>query len=341
MGGVETFNGQLEWALGGVEIIADVRRLQKPTSWNLSRIGMEQPYQAYHVARSFLRRHKKRPFHLVISNGLCGWPLCHWNLDIPMVQVYHITLAGLARQALDTRGDKLTTGKVSAFFDKLAGHGKHIVAVNPVVLGELERYYNLSGQVIPNAVDTNLFRKRDKFHVRESLGLPEDVAIGLFVGRAEYAKGYDILLEVAESMQKILFVLVGRCPRQKANIRVFENVPHSRMPLFYSSADFFFLPSRYEGFNLSILEALACDIPIVVSEAAYPFSEEPTHYGRVVRSLRAQEFVHAINRVLQPDSSYAPREAIVRAYSMDNFRDNWRRLVEMQIEHDTQAKLER
>ncbi len=332
MGGVEIFSTQLDWALGGVEIIADAFPRRRSSSWNLSRVGMEQPYQAYRVARSFLSIHRERPFDLVISNGLCGWPLWFWDLDVPMVQVYHITLAGLARQALDTRGDRITTGKVSAFFDRLAGRGKLIVAVSHIVLGELERYYGLSGQVIPNGVDTRLFTRGDGLHARKGLGLPEDTAIGLFVGRAEYAKGFDLLLEVAASMQDMLFVVVGRCPQEEGNIRVLENVRHSEMPLVYSAADFFFLPSRYEGFNLSILEALACDLPIVVSDAAYPFQEEPSRYGQVVSRLRAPDFERAIREVLQPGSSYAPRNMVAEACSLDLFRDSWRRVVEVQVE---------
>ncbi len=334
VGGVEIFSSQLERALGEVDIFVDPRGSRTASSWSLARVGLEQPYKAFRVARSFLKKHKARPFELVVSNGLCGWPLSPLNLDIPMVQVYHFTLAGLAREALALRGDRLTTGKVAAYFDKLAGRGKHIVAVSPIILQEVKQYYGLSGQVIPNAVDTTLFRRRDRFRAREKLGLPSDATIGLFVGRAEYAKGFDVFLEVARSMREFLFVFVGRCSHVEPNVQVLENVPHSKMPWVYASADFFTLPSRYEGFNLSILEALACDLPIVVSEAAYPFTEDPAPYGYVTSSLRPQEFVRAIREVLNRRSSYAPRETIAATYSFDLFRENWRRLIRMLLEHD-------
>ena len=55
----------------------------------------------------------------------------------------------------------------------------------------------MRGQVIPNAVDTTRFRKHEKDLARRTFGLPADGPIGLFVGRAERAKGFDILLEVA------------------------------------------------------------------------------------------------------------------------------------------------
>ncbi len=217
----------------------------------------------------------------------------------------------------------------------MAGRRKHVVAVSTPVLREVERYYGLRGRVIPNTVDTETFKKMDKSSARKRLGLPEDATIGLFVGRAEYAKGFDILLEVARSMRETLFVLVGNCPRIEPNIRVFENVSHSKMPLYCSSADFFFLPSRYEGFSLAMLEALACDLPVVVSEAAYTLVEDPSSFGYVAESLNPSEFVQGIREVLHPRSSYASRETIVTKYSFEVFRDNWSGLVNMLLERGT------
>ncbi len=74
------------------------------------------------MARSFLRRQQAQPFQLVISNGLYGWPLSFRHLDILMIQIYHLTMAGLSRNGLIFRGDRLTTLTVAAFFDRLARH---------------------------------------------------------------------------------------------------------------------------------------------------------------------------------------------------------------------------
>ncbi len=331
LGGVEMFNNQVKQALGDVEIFAYSEGQATNRPWNLWRIGAEQPYRALHVVRAFLERHRTRPFHLAMSNGLYGWPLSLRRLNIPMVQVYHFTMAGLARRALRIRGDKITTGTVSAFFDGLSGRGKKVVAVSHSVLREVERYYRLKGEIIPNGVDATLFRKLDKSQAREALGLPQEGEIGLFVGRPEYAKGFDIFLEVAKSLQNCTFVVVGGCSDVPPNVKVLGKIPHSQMPLCYSSADFFFLPSRYEGFNMSILEALACDLPIVTSEAAYPFLEDPSQYGRVVEGQRPEYYVEAIEDVLGRGSSYACREAIFGKYTLEIFLRDWDRLVRAMI----------
>ncbi len=69
VGGIEIFNGQLQSALGGLEIFADSESVGTTPPWHLERIGMEQPYRALRSAGSFLKRHRTRPFQLVICNG--------------------------------------------------------------------------------------------------------------------------------------------------------------------------------------------------------------------------------------------------------------------------------
>ncbi len=332
LGGTEIFIDQLQRALGDLEVFADSKSVENSPRWHLERIGLEEPYRALRVARSFLKEHRTKPFQLAISNGLYGWPLSLRHLDIPLVQVYHFTMAGLARHALPLRGDRLTTGTISAFFDRLAGRGKYVVAVSDSVLREVESYYGLSGRVMLNTVDTTLFRQLDRHLARKALGLSARAPIGLFVGRAEYAKGFDIFLEVARSLRNVTFVAVGNSSHIEPNVRALGNIPHSKMPLCYSAADFLFLPSRYEGFNLSILEALACNLPIVVSEAAYNLTADPYECGYVAKSLQPREFVQGIREVLDRSSSYDPSKAVVATYTFEVFRDNWSSLVRRLLE---------
>ena len=50
-------------------------------------------------------------------------------------------------------------------------------------------------------------------------------------------------------------------------VRFLGGVPEADKPLLYRAATLFVFPSRYEGFGLDPLEAMACGTPVVCSDA--------------------------------------------------------------------------
>jgi glycosyltransferase involved in cell wall biosynthesis len=325
---VEVFNESLRRALGNVEIFADSRPAAGERFVDLRRVGLDQPAGAWRAARALLRRHQEEPFDVVLSNGVYGWPLTIARPCVPMVQVYHFTLAGLARRALTLRGDRLTASHVTGLFDRIAGIGKHVVVVSQPVRREVEAYYGFQGRLIPNAVDMQAFTPADPASAREALGIPPGVAVGLFVGRPDHTKGYDVLLQVARRLPNVLFLVVGGDAGGTGNVRSLGRIAHEAMPQIYSASDFFFLPSRYEGFSLALLEALSCNLPVVLSESAWPFSEEPLDCGVVVRSDSERDFVQAIRLVLAARDQFSPREFISPRCNFAIFERTWRGFIQ-------------
>ena len=51
-------------------------------------------------------------------------------------------------------------------------------------------------------------------------------------------------------------------------MRMVGFVPREELPLFFNAADVFVFPSRYEGFGLPVLEALACGCPTVTTNTS-------------------------------------------------------------------------
>jgi glycosyltransferase involved in cell wall biosynthesis len=52
------------------------------------------------------------------------------------------------------------------------------------------------------------------------------------------------------------------------DVRFVGFLPEDELPLWYNAAHLFAFPSRYEGFGLPVLEAMACGTPVITSNAA-------------------------------------------------------------------------
>jgi glycosyltransferase involved in cell wall biosynthesis len=75
--------------------------------------------------------------------------------------------------------------------------------------------------------------------------------------------GLDFGLSIAGSMAGVTPDLVSRL-RGIADLAGF--VPHSGLVDFYRSADVFVFPSRFDSFGMGVTEALACGLPVIVTE---------------------------------------------------------------------------
>ena len=124
-------------------------------------------------------------------------------------------------------------------------------------------------------IDQEVFKPFDKVEAKKKVGW-EGRFVVLFVGRFIDIKGMDVLLEVAESIDKeICFAFIGDGPlsasiekvsRRLNNVMFIGKVDNHNLPLYYNAADILCVPSKYEeGFGRVILEALSCGIPVVAS----------------------------------------------------------------------------
>ena len=139
---------------------------------------------------------------------------------------------------------------------------------------------NLSVTVVPNVIDTSVFYKKDKATSRTALGFPSDRKIVL-MGAARLddpIKGFGYLKDALGGLMKdssgnvnLLLVLFGRI-KDETNFFKGLSVPHvymgemsdaDRIADLYSSADVTVVPSLYETFGQTIIEAMACGCPAV------------------------------------------------------------------------------
>jgi teichuronic acid biosynthesis glycosyltransferase TuaC len=104
--------------------------------------------------------------------------------------------------------------------------------------------------VLPCGIDMMRFRRLPRFEARAALGLPADAPCLLFpADPARPEKRIDRARAAAEGVR--LLTLGG--------------VEPERVPLFVNAANAVLVPSEREGFGLAVLEALACDVPVLAT----------------------------------------------------------------------------
>jgi glycosyltransferase involved in cell wall biosynthesis len=176
---------------------------------------------------------------------------------------------------------------IGALYDELYGKkllrmADRIIAVSNFVKWDIARY-GVDGtkiEVIHNGVDTSFFKPSEKTF-REKYSHFD--TIFLYLGRLIKQKGLPYLIHaMAEVVRECprtglliagageernkLEALVGRLAMEK-NVAFLGFVPEEQLPNLYSSADAYVLPSLWEVLPISLLEAMACGIPLLVSDA--------------------------------------------------------------------------
>ncbi|RIK50561.1 MAG: glycosyltransferase family 1 protein [Chloroflexi bacterium] len=164
-----------------------------------------------------------------------------------------------------------------------------VIAVGPQTAADLARFFGVDAarlHTIPNGVDAR-FTPADAAHVaafRRAKGLPD--RYWLYLGTLEPRKNLPLLLDAfARSRQSgedaaLHLVLAGG--RGWGDAAIFDRVaalglqdvvhfpgfvPDAELPDWYRAAAGFVYPSRFEGFGLPVLEAMACGTPVVCSAA--------------------------------------------------------------------------
>ena len=115
---------------------------------------------------------------------------------------------------------------------------------------------------LPGTIDTSLFKPKKLKKAKKNL---------IFVGRIEYSKGADIILELAKLNKDITFILIGNVDDKKfekpiENIKIYPPQASEKLVNFYNASDLCIFPSRIEGFGLVPREAMACGVPAMVSD---------------------------------------------------------------------------
>ena len=172
------------------------------------------------------------------------------------------------------------------FLEKTVRQAARIVTVSHCVAGEIARQWpDAAGRttVIWNGVGEEFVPASDQelAAIRERLGLPERFI--LFAGTIEPRKNLDLLLDAWEALRQespMTPPLLVAGPdgwgsaathqRMKrlagTGLRRLGHLERSDLVAVLQAATIFVFPSIYEGFGLPAAEAMACGVPVMVSD---------------------------------------------------------------------------
>jgi glycosyltransferase involved in cell wall biosynthesis len=194
--------------------------------------------------------------------------------------------------------------------------------------------------VVPNAIAHQVLDAANESTSTD----PETGPLILYTGRLALVKGTPILLEAAANVLKQFpharFVLAGpwQLPASSGDWsqvaggsrQISWLGPQSQHQLaeLYRQADVFVMPSHYETFGISCLEAMAFQLPVVATRAgALPEVVEHDRVGITVRPGDSGAFAEAIckllrNAELRRRLGAAGRERVLSQFTPDAVRES-------------------
>lgn len=125
--------------------------------------------------------------------------------------------------------------------------------------------------ISPNAIDTSLFYRCDKVKAKEKIGAGENDFVISYVGRFSERKGVNRLIRAAKRFDDVKLVLIGYGGEidESDQILVAKRVAHEEVVDYLNASDVYCLPTQAEGCCNSIVEAMACALPVISSDAEF------------------------------------------------------------------------
>ena len=329
------------------EIAPDPWWSDEDNSWH-SGTGLRKYYERFWRHPRKVKRQETDLFHIIDhSNAHVAYWLAH--LGKPIVVTCHDLVQFIYPEILreQARFPAFSTAMLNYSVQGML-KASRVITVSSNTASDVEKILGIEHQkivVIPNGTDTH-FRplSRDVVqHLRQKYARAPDEVCLLNVGSSQHRKN---LLTVL----KVLYILVQQgisirlwkagddfTTEQKDFIQTYgleQKVTYLGKPnqdlllQFYNAADILIAPSLYEGFGLTVLEAMACGTPVITSNIS-SLPEVAGDAAVLVDPINAQAMSEAVLQLLN-NTSY---RQVLREKGLERVcKFTWRQTAEQVVQ---------
>lgn len=279
---------------------------------------------------AWCKSHKLDVYHGTRNYGVPLWG------NIPVIVTIHDVIPHVfPKQYL---GNILMRGYYEVAMRLAIRRSSKILTVSQFSKKELERLYDVPADkivVTPIAASEAfcVLREDTLQKVRDRYDLPDRYI--LTIGGSEWRKNVERLLKVHQKYfcGDYELVVIGGAWRgydlaakykEAAGVRFLSNLTEEDLVAIYNMADLFVFPSLYEGFGIPLLEAMACETPVVTSNVT-SMPEVAGNAALYFDPLNEEDMAEKMEQVLHDESL---REQLVAAGRERVRQYSWQRCAE-------------
>jgi glycosyltransferase involved in cell wall biosynthesis len=237
------------------------------------------------VVRDYARHGRRRGFDVVHDNQCLGEGLLQLRRNVPVVATIHHPITvdrEIAMAAALTRSKRWGLRRWYSFLDKqiaVAPDLDGILTVSEAAAEGIERDFGIARHrmhIVPNGVDLDVFRPLPHIE-RQSNRL-----IATISATNAPLKGFTHLLDAMAVVRRerpdVTLTVIGREGDRASRrrivdlglenaVRITGRLTTDEMVSLYAESTIAIVPSLYEGFGLPAIEAMACRVPVVSTNA--------------------------------------------------------------------------